>query len=661
MEERATPARRTITSWKEFLEALVEPSRYPRFPELTIEGKWNEWNPNPIPGPRKTSHVEQPPLAESWPPLSELPKDVGSYRTLQYEALLEGHIRLLSLHKAKMVDDVMIGLDLVTVSLSNVPTYEAISYCWGNTDLCTGIFVSTTDGGRQVLRVTENLATCLHSLVYSDRPDGERPGFIWIDQVCINQEDAEERNAQVRQMSGIYKVASGVTVWLGQRSEFSLEHCDLDLQPDPYLQWRGANVLTWTLDWTIFQRPWFRRLWVFQEAVFAQRLLFLVGTGYWTCEAVFELEESLLSFDSMDDDDTYTGCFDPILDHTLMSWIATTKRHLERDQAIDLAELMWCLQQNKCQDPRDRIFSLIGFTGNIFPADFVDYKQSTISIYQKCTRCLIEGTGNLGAITYTNPKTRELSPSWVPLWDQYPKRGLDGFLESPSASSHRHWKPTPGVVQGQLDVSSRLIDVIVAEVHSFKESMHRFFVDKERAAPLHEPFQEAWSYLRSRHQSRVDPLLSEDARDDIVPKYEDPMASSGSSILEPPSNFFHPFFRSVSLGEGFTESDRSALLHNRCIDRPDDDSQVKTEAQIERLLSSALHLMSGLFVLENGRLGFVRDYTRRLGAGDSIAILHGLDVPCILRKVEDGEGWLFMSDIYVDGIMHGEGKRKSPL
>ena len=117
------------------------------------------------------------------------------YRTLQYIPLLENRIRLLDLQESRFDNNILSEFRFITAPLTSAPEYEALSYCWGSTELCTGVLVSTTDYDIQVCRLTEDLATCLHSLIISDRPDQKRPAYLWVDQICINQDDISERDA----------------------------------------------------------------------------------------------------------------------------------------------------------------------------------------------------------------------------------------------------------------------------------------------------------------------------------------------------------------------------------------------------------------------------------------------------------------------------------
>ena len=88
-------------------------------------------------------------------------------------------------------------------------TYEALSYTWQSQKLSKSIIC---DGKR--LPVTQNLYDALQEL---QRPTTSR--LLWIDAICINQTDNEERSNQVAIMRQIYSRASVVTAWIGQEND----------------------------------------------------------------------------------------------------------------------------------------------------------------------------------------------------------------------------------------------------------------------------------------------------------------------------------------------------------------------------------------------------------------------------------------------------------
>jgi Heterokaryon incompatibility protein (HET) len=89
-------------------------------------------------------------------------------------------------------------------------SYEAVSYFWGERLHPTTIQI---DG--RPFRVTSNLESALQHLRHRDEGQHRR---LWVDAICINQKDTQERGQQVRQMFHIYNGAKQVIIWLGNAS-----------------------------------------------------------------------------------------------------------------------------------------------------------------------------------------------------------------------------------------------------------------------------------------------------------------------------------------------------------------------------------------------------------------------------------------------------------
>lgn len=90
----------------------------------------------------------------------------------------------------------------------------ALSYTWGSPGDTREIIVD----GRK-LQVGQNLEAFLRHM-RADLTNGKRTG-IWIDAICINQQDIDERNTEVKRMGDIYQGASFVIAWLGQETDDS--------------------------------------------------------------------------------------------------------------------------------------------------------------------------------------------------------------------------------------------------------------------------------------------------------------------------------------------------------------------------------------------------------------------------------------------------------
>jgi hypothetical protein len=116
------------------------------------------------------------------------------------------YIRLLRLLPPKDPSnrDETVRCVLSPAQLDDVNTsYTAISYMWGRRDADQVIELDEAS-----LSVTENLWTCLRKF-RNHRDDNN----FWVDAICINQEDSDERSSQVGQMGTIYAKAQEVVIW----------------------------------------------------------------------------------------------------------------------------------------------------------------------------------------------------------------------------------------------------------------------------------------------------------------------------------------------------------------------------------------------------------------------------------------------------------------
>lgn len=98
-------------------------------------------------------------------------------------------------------------------STEKLPEYEALSYVW-TSDRKGKIRIY--DGKERKLypvSISKDLESCLRKLRYDDRTR-----CIWVDSLCINQVDDDEKSYQVSIMGEIYALASHVCVWLGDKA-----------------------------------------------------------------------------------------------------------------------------------------------------------------------------------------------------------------------------------------------------------------------------------------------------------------------------------------------------------------------------------------------------------------------------------------------------------
>ncbi|KAF7191887.1 Heterokaryon incompatibility protein 6, OR allele [Pseudocercospora fuligena] len=188
----------------------------------------------------------------------------------------------------------------VRKKLSGSDGYVAVSYCWGieselfplhlvtvscDLDKDDNVVVNHEPERNGYVWIRPNLRAFLLEL----RRRQERR-FLWIDAICIDQADNNDKGHQIKHMKHVYDYAEEVYVWLGQASEMelgalrilpnvtaNLQECESDAYenleqafaqvglPDPTHDiWRAYS--------SIMTRSWWSRLWTLQEIVMASEL-----------------------------------------------------------------------------------------------------------------------------------------------------------------------------------------------------------------------------------------------------------------------------------------------------------------------------------------------------------------------------------------------------
>jgi hypothetical protein len=198
----------------------------------------------------------------------EVRRQTSGTQDYRYEALDLDHgrqVRILVLKAGSFQDP--LRCELEHVNLQHGPNYEAVSYTWadavGDDSLTGTITHNTTD---QSISITKNCEMALRRL---RKPRSDRR--LWVDAVCIDQSNVQERNHQVKNMIAIFRSALRVLVYLGQGD--STLHRLVD-----YIADDTAGQLPQVLDFvSLFQSRWFHRVWVLQEIAVAKDTLVIYG------------------------------------------------------------------------------------------------------------------------------------------------------------------------------------------------------------------------------------------------------------------------------------------------------------------------------------------------------------------------------------------------
>ncbi|KAF4624530.1 hypothetical protein G7Y89_g13640 [Cudoniella acicularis] len=267
--------------------------------------------------------------------------------------------------------------------------YEALSYEWG--DALFGQHDITIDG--HPVRIRENLHCALSHLRLR-----KNPRVLWIDAVCIDQEDGRERNHQVSIMKVIYACADRTVVWLGRNpprwhhtnplerikdfNKFSLPAIERGEGPNPYPSADDDIEFKYLSVWDgLVGASYWKRLWIIQEVVLARDLVLQLGDTSATGEDFHQFCAAV------DGDGLWTQH-----QYQKPGWISSTtpfllcRRRVARmtgqSDEVPLFELARMFEKSLCMDIHDRIFGLRSLAPQCCNESTpVEYD---VPMYQKC-------------------------------------------------------------------------------------------------------------------------------------------------------------------------------------------------------------------------------------------------------------------------------------
>lgn len=319
---------------------------------------------------------------------------------------------------------------------NNPPSYEALSYAWGDVNTTEPIF---SRGSK--LDVTTNLKAGLLQL---RKPDKSR--YIWADAACINQKDRVEKGHQVDNMRQIYRKAEKVLVWLGKddhngevagNSKMAMEklvaeccrHSGKSItelkKGEDLRNALPANLSTpislddqfneelWrSISW-FFNQTWFSRLWVFQEVTAGPDVEMWCG-------------KICISWDVV----ALTAAYINHSSHTRTNWNFLNSyyenAYLMRDSSLHatftIPHILGFSRLFRTKDPLDRIYALLA-TPPFQDSEHSwksNYKKSSLELYREVAeRCILQSKRRrLQILSYVQHLKEENTqfPSWVPQW-----------------------------------------------------------------------------------------------------------------------------------------------------------------------------------------------------------------------------------------------------
>ena len=357
-----------------------------------------------------------------------------------YEKLpSNNHIRLLELQPGEQ--STAIKCHLFIVPLGHLPSYEAISYVWGDNNIKVDVICD-----EKFVSVTPNLLDALYRIRL---PRKKR--ILWADAICINQADVEERSKQVRLMREIFRGAQTILSWLGSARDEDMEAFPLirlmertaqeipgllryergnsfvryaRLRSDAYLKSLPSfDESCWTALIQFFDRPYFYRVWIMREINKMESILMLCGKEEMGFECV--ACAARLLFDVV----TYRLASKMAVTSTGMTNVL--KLTFSNLSTLPLLDALRFARRFESSDPRDKVYAVINWDDhNDKQSQIVpDYSKSVVEVYRDTAHMILEETNNLSVLTHVhhNIIPSPSCPSWVPQWNIEKRSNMIGL------------------------------------------------------------------------------------------------------------------------------------------------------------------------------------------------------------------------------------------
>ena len=597
-----------------------------------------------------------------------------------------GLIRLIQLQLGGWDDELRCNIH--TVSLDTPPTYDALSYSWGDEfeedpslprDLLRSMLLREINSGQkflrcngQILLISSNLYNALRSL------RDKLVKYLWVDRVCIDQSNDLERAEQVRLMGKIYSKARLVAVWLGEEDSYtgrafqlmesisrlvtvsavrSLHTNVSDIFNPDALQAMGLPSFP-SADWEsmhrLFERSWFQRSWVIQEAALADDAFVVCGRRVFNWDDIGRTAQYLVSsgfFRAMQD--IYGRQGKPTFASTIQNCRARVK--LDEDRSLTL--LLSSVRRFKATDPRDKIYSLLGLVkdqkdlephgkvdNNIIHAD---YSSSVDTTFRRVTKSLIKHEKALALLSTVEDASLRVTlnlPSWVPDYAVWQEVTILGMPDNP----HKYYaggdEPL-SLYDSDLDTNHDTLSLAGYEMDSViqigKYNDYKSIEDSESEVLM------SWFQLIA---TLPESYCNGEPRDDVT--WRTFIGNVGGTTHPAHADYARHFL---------------AFLHRFLKDENDLRKAIgilnagtRTSAWQETGMAGDLHLyttsfvyiagLRRLFVTEKGYIGLG---AKSVQTGDKVFVFPGGLVPFVLRTSIEGDYHL-VGEAYVHGIMRGE-------
>ncbi|KAI0551889.1 heterokaryon incompatibility protein-domain-containing protein [Xylaria curta] len=615
------------------------------------------------------------------------------YRSLDSSRL---ELRLLRILPGE-ADDELRGTIVHRYLNSNL-NYIAISYAWKDESL-----FSYADNNRELDRLVVDdisfipVGTNISSFLRQARLMDKETDNMWIDAVCIDQENLSERSAEVLHMRKIYQMARSVQIWLGPEkndSELALKlinqfpsfdygvvHSQSTSTSFRWMRSTDMEQMEHDLDnndtrtmWLavshLFERAWWNRTWVVQEATVANDIVFTCGNETIDWWSIWVLLENLWAHSDWTTRVIPNG-------GTLLLTSAPARTILwmrQKQSTFDLLQALYHLRPFQVSDPKDKIYGVLGLASDsesIVPQP--DYAASLTQINLSLLISMTAVRGDLDWLTlvhgYDGSKDK---PSW--LLNLCKKSSMVSMNTSRSMfGASRFGFKACGPTVPNLEIDARALTcslqgILVDEIDGLGADYGHAFpsdtiIQPASNANVYGTYQEVYraiwktvvadqGFEGTIESWRAPPSFGVAFQRQVsaILRQGDSREIRVSQALNVGDWFFwnqHLQFGQRSIAEWVIDTDDNVSDDN------EEDSDRNLDYQFERRFRSSVGGRR-IFTTKRGYLGLANNSVQQ---GDRLYVFLGGRMPVVLRAVEDG--FRFICECYTHGIMFGEAIRIS--
>ena len=622
--------------------------------------------------------------------------------SLLYQPLVEAEeIRVLEIHPAPSHSDIECTLrhcyiDFEYSSTTKlIPTshalsrdraplwYTALSYSWGLPQYTS---VIKCNGFEK--RITPNLEAAIRYL-----RNNTATVIVWIDQICINQDDIVEKARQVQLMGSIYKRAFSTIIWLGETSaqigiellqrvheEWKFSTHEVSVEQLKAFRLPNSRSEAWQHLCDLFCRPWFRRLWIIQEVVLSHRPYVLSGAyiilwSQFSTPCSTAIDSGFMEWLEREENQDASPVLATCRIVAELSGICDYFQSLSAPP--ELCSTLVDTRYAETTNPSDKVYGVLGICSSKIT---VDYSLPTAEVFQRATASILEEEHRLYKIPRQNTNFNarfffhvfyrvlscvdhmpepNIRPSWVPDWAR--PRQTDALGYSTSALSlyaaggvpqdftaHLHLPPSRNG-EKKLTVLAYVHDNITDTVVAGKD------VDLSNMSKMI-----ANSYLvvfADFARRNCHAYCSSLIKNELFSAFWHTMVAGrdGSGRGRCPSSYDEIFSLLLDTATGKQPSLPGQTYSQRrlrgfmTLDSLGFRTLGQTFADLRKAHSSAVKNRA-LCATAKGYLGLVPKYSTQ---GDVICVLAGYPVPFVLRDLGNGTFHL-LGECYIYGIMSGE-------